>query len=224
MAWWSPDLDLGRGNRSHLDDRAIGQHHFGRGDAVADRSAHEKTAPRCIAADHAADRARHGIGRIGAEATAPAGQVPVELSANHAGLHPHRIADTTEDAPHETRAVDDDSPTERPATHARAAATGMNAHAMLGGPAHRRDHVVRRPRPHDGDRPLFKKASVGGVEGPADVVADHITRDDTPKVFLDACVVGMHGFIERGMRYGAVDAAEPTRRAATSASRIRCWR
>ena len=187
----------GGGTGRQLHDRPVGEHDLGRDDSTADGTMPEKPAARRIPADHPADRGRDGIAWVGAEDPPAAGKMPVELGGHHARLHPHAVGARLDDPPHEPRAVDHDPGAERPAGEARSGAPRMHRYAPVGRPADRCRHVLGGPRPHHRERPDLEQAAVGGVERPADVVADHVARDDAPQIFLDSLPLEIHAALRR---------------------------
>ena len=188
------------GHRGEFHNRSIGQDNLERFHPLPHRTVPEKPAARGVATDHAAERTHGGVGRIGAECPATPREEGGELLADNARLHPHGVVPKLENPPHEPGAVDHQPTAKRTPAEARATAPWMNANPPLGGPPNSSSHVVCRPGPHNRQRLLLEQAAVGGVELPADIVAEHIAGNDSPEILFDPRLFLIHGVLPPRVR------------------------
>ena len=115
-----------------------------------------------------------------------------QLRAHNPGLHPHRRSPGLDDTPQKTTAVDHDAAAKGIARQARARATCMHRNPLLCSPTHGGRYILGRAWPHDGQRPHLKQACISSIERATGIVAQHLARDDAPKVFFNSLALGVH--------------------------------
>ena len=147
-----------------------------------------------IGRHHASDGTLCSPGRVRGEASAVAGQHPIEVAVDDAGLHAHRIAAHFEDRLEMLTEIDDQARAQGLAGHAAAATAWHQGKVILPRVADYRLHVLLVERHHDAHGLDLENAGIGAVQHAREVIEEKLPLDESLEVFTDPLILRpVHG-------------------------------